>query len=73
MHNRSRDFIDDFLESAVVPIQVSELKKAIKEGVQLNLSSPMVNRYLKGKLGFSYRKVKPITVTHNKQQAKLQR
>ena len=73
MHNRSKDFIDDFLESAVVPIQVPELRKAIKQGVQLNLTQWMTNSYLKNKLGFSYRKVKPITVTHNKQQAKLQR
>ena len=32
----------------------------------------MVNRYLRQELNFSYRKVKPITVTHNKQPAKLQ-
>jgi hypothetical protein len=73
MHNRSRDYIDDYLERAVVPIQVSELRKAIKQEVQLNLSKWMVNSYLKSKLGLSYRKVKPISVTHNKLQAKLQR
>jgi len=73
MHNRSKDFIDSYLESAVVPIQVPELKKAIKQEVQLNLSKWMVNNYLKSKLGMSYRKVKPISATHNKQQAKLQR
>jgi len=33
MHNRSKDFIDRFLESAVVPIQVSELRKAVKQEV----------------------------------------
>jgi regulator of replication initiation timing len=73
MHDRSKDFIDDYLANAVVPIQVSELRKAIKQGVQLNLSMWMVNSYLKSKLGLSYRKVKPISVAHNKQQAKLQR
>ena len=71
MHNRSKDFIDGYLEGAVVPIQVSELKKAIKQEVQLNLSSSMVNNYLKQELGLSYRKIKPISATHNKQQAKL--
>jgi hypothetical protein len=30
MHARSKDFIDDYIENAVVPIQVPELKKAIK-------------------------------------------
>ena len=30
MHNRSKDFIDNYIENAVVPIQVPELKKAIK-------------------------------------------
>ncbi len=73
MHNRSKDFIDGYLESAVVPIQVPELKKAIKQEVQLNLSKWMVNEYLRSELGLSYRKVKPISATHNKQQAKLQR
>jgi hypothetical protein len=73
MHNRSKDFIDSYLKSAVVPIQVPELRKAIKEGVQLNLSKSMVNNYLKSELALSYRKVKPISATHNKQQAKLQR
>ena len=33
----------------------------------------MVNRYLKDELGLSYKKIKPITDAHNKQQAKLQR
>ena len=33
----------------------------------------MVNRYLKQSLGLSYRTVKPISITHNKHQAKLQR
>jgi transposase len=73
MHNRSREFVDDYLERAVVPIQVSELRKAIKQEVQLNLSKWMVNSYLKSKLGLSYRKVKPISATHNKPQARLQR
>ena len=73
MHNRSKDFIDSYLQNAVVPIQVSELRKAIKQEVQLNLSKWMVNSYLKYKLGLSYRKVKPISATHNKLQAKLQR
>jgi transposase len=71
MHNRSREFVDDYLERAVVPLQVSELRKAIKQEVQLNLSKWMVNSYLKSKLGLSYRKVKPISTTHNKPQAKL--
>ena len=43
-----------------------ELRKAIKEEVQLNLSKWMVNRYLKRGLALSYRKVKPISATHNK-------
>lgn len=47
MHNRSKDFIGSYLESAVVPIQVPELKKAVKQEVQLNLSKWMVNDYLK--------------------------
>jgi hypothetical protein len=71
MHNRSKDFIDNYIENAVVPIQVPELKKAIKQGAQLNLSPCMVNRYLKHELNLSYRKVKPISATHNKPQAKL--
>jgi hypothetical protein len=33
----------------------------------------MVTTYLKQELNLSYRKVKPISATHNKQQAKLQR
>ncbi len=73
MHNRAKDFIDAYLERAVVPIQVPELKKAIKQEVQLNLSKWMINSYLKSELGLSYRRVKPISATHNKQQAKLQR
>ena len=33
----------------------------------------MINSYLKQVLGLSYRKIKPISDTHNKLQAKLQR
>ena len=33
----------------------------------------MLNRYLKTELGLSFKKIKPITATHNKLQAKLQR
>ena len=71
MHNRSLDYIDNYIEIANIPIQVPALKISIKKEVQLNLSKSMVNRYLKQSLGLSYRKVKPITVTHNKPQAKL--
>jgi hypothetical protein len=73
MHDRARDYIDDYVESAVVPIQVPELRKAIKQDVQLNLNDWMLQHYLKFKLGLSYRKVKPISATHNKLQARLQR
>ena len=73
MHNRAKDFIDDYLESAETPIQVPELRQEVKSELQLNLSKAMLNRYLKTELGYSYKKVKPITATHNKQQAKLQR
>lgn len=52
---------------------MAELRKAVKKDVQLNLSQWMVNSYLKHELGMSYRKIKPITVTHNKLQARLQR
>jgi hypothetical protein len=73
MHNRSKDFIDGYLDTAVVPVQVPQLKKAIKQDVQLNLSSSMLNYYLRQELGLSYRKIKPISATHNKLQARLQR
>jgi transposase len=71
MHDRSRDYIDDYLESAVTPIQVPELRNSIKKDVQLNLTKDMLCRYLKHKLGLSYKKIKPIPATHNKLQAKL--
>ena len=73
IHNRARDYIDDYLESAKVPIQVPQLKHQIREEVQLTLSKSMINRYLKCELGLSYNKIKPITAAHNKLQAKLQR
>ena len=66
MHNRAKDFIDDYLQSADTPIQVPELRQEIKQNVQLNLSKSMLNRYLKTELGYTYKKVKPITATHNK-------
>jgi len=71
MHSRAKDFIEKFLDEADVPIQVPALKNAIKSEVQLNLSKTMVTRYLKDKLGLSYRKVKPINLAHNKLPAKL--
>ena len=33
MHDRARDYIDAYLESAKTPIQVPELKHAIKQDV----------------------------------------
>ena len=71
LHDRAKDFIDDYLEEAKVPIQASSLRKAVKAEVQLNLSKRMVSRYLKDELGLSYKKIKPINDAHNKQQAKL--
>ena len=71
MHNRCKDYIDTYLESADTPIQEPELRHNIKQNVQLNLSKSMLNRYLKYELGYSYRQIKAIPASHNKPQAKL--
>ena len=73
MHERSKDFIWNYLEEAKVPIQAKALRDAVKSEVKLSVSQWMLNNYLKEELGLSYRKVKPISDAHNKQQTKLQR
>ena len=73
MHDRTKDFISDYIDEAKVPILVKGVKDAVKSEVKLSLSRWMVNCYLRDELGLSYRKIKPINDAHNKQQAKLQR
>ena len=67
MHDRAKDFIHDYLEESKVPIQAPALRQAIKSEIQLELSSKMLDRYLRDELGLSYRKIKPINDAHNKQ------
>ena len=67
MHDWVKDFIYDYLEESKVPIQAPALRQAIKSEMQLELSSKMLDRYLRDELGLSYRKIKPINDAHNKQ------
>ena len=45
----------------------------LKEKVKLNVNKQMIRKYLKCRLGLSYKIIKPITVNHNYSVNKLKR
>ena len=73
LHARARMFIGNFVKEASVPLSARDIQTALREEIQLSVTTDMIKRYLKQELQLVYKKIKPITFAHNNLPAKLQR
>jgi hypothetical protein len=71
LHQRARDTIAEAIMGADHPLYLGELKAAVRNRCQLQVSEWLIHQYLLTRLDVAFRKIKKIGTLHNSPASKL--
>ena len=73
LHERARECINTVIAKARGPLYLRDIQAEVMSACHLRVSRPWLGKYLRKKLGVTYRRIKPIKPIQNAPSAKLQR